>query len=89
MHRRMALAPDVAVDTGYSESKWVCERVLEAAASKTTLRPVVVRLGQISGSPSGAWNISEWFPSLVRSSAYIKAVPDVNQVSLNLKHPWN
>ncbi|TCD61298.1 putative NRPS-like protein biosynthetic cluster [Steccherinum ochraceum] len=73
------VAPEVAVDNGYSESKWVCERILETCASKTPMRPIVVRVGQITGSPSGAWNTSEWFPSLVRSSVYLGALPELEE----------
>ncbi|TCD63228.1 putative NRPS-like protein biosynthetic cluster [Steccherinum ochraceum] len=73
------VAPEAAVDNGYSESKWVCERILEICASKTPLRPIVVRVGQITGSPSGAWNTSEWFPSLVRSSVYLGALPELEE----------
>ncbi|TCD61559.1 putative NRPS-like protein biosynthetic cluster [Steccherinum ochraceum] len=78
------VAPEVAVDNGYSESKWVCERILEICAAKTPLRPVVVRVGQITGSPSGAWNPSEWFPSLVRSSVYLGAFPELKESILDV-----
>lgn len=76
--------PEIAVANGYSESKWVCEKILESAASTTPLRSVVVRVGQVAGSPSGAWNTSEWLPSLVRSSVHLKAFPTVDQVCVNL-----
>ena len=47
--------PQVAEGQGYSESKWVSERVLNIAAQKTALRPVIMRLGQMAGGSNGAW----------------------------------
>ncbi|KAF8585451.1 acetyl-CoA synthetase-like protein [Ramaria rubella] len=61
---------------GYSESKWVSERILFTAAQSTVLRPVVVRVGQLSGGVNGNWNAHDWFPALVRASQVIKGVPD-------------
>lgn len=78
--KEVYVAPESAVENGYSESKWVSERVLELASQETALRTVVVRGGQIAGSPSGAWNTSEWLPSLVRSSVYLGALPTENKV---------
>ncbi|OBZ79958.1 L-aminoadipate-semialdehyde dehydrogenase large subunit [Grifola frondosa] len=66
----------VAIGNGYSESKWVSERLLAAAASKTRLQPVVVRVGQLSGSNSGAWNSTDWVPVLIRSSIHVGCLPD-------------
>lgn len=74
--------PESGIENGYSESKWVCEHLLEVASAETPLRSVVIRGGQITGSPSGAWNTSEWLPSLVRSSVYLKALPSVDKVHL-------
>ncbi|KAH8078749.1 acetyl-CoA synthetase-like protein [Cristinia sonorae] len=68
--------PTSALENGYAQSKWVCERLLEVASSRTPLRSIVVRVGQITGSPSGAWNTGEWFPSLVKSSVQLGALPD-------------
>ncbi|THH32206.1 hypothetical protein EUX98_g1995 [Antrodiella citrinella] len=73
------MSPESAVENGYSESKWVCERLLQAAATETSLRPVVVRAGQVAGSPSGAWNTSEWLPSLVKSSVHLNALPSTDK----------
>ncbi|KAH9077806.1 acetyl-CoA synthetase-like protein [Lactarius deliciosus] len=70
--------PEVAVGTGYSESKWVAERILDAAAERTALRPVVVRLGQVCGDGSGTWNESEWFPSLLKSAITLGCLPSVD-----------
>ncbi|KAF8889040.1 acetyl-CoA synthetase-like protein [Infundibulicybe gibba] len=67
--------PSVPLGQGYAESKWVAETLLNTAAHKTVLRPVVIRLGQISGGVNGAWNITDWFPSLVKSSATLGFLP--------------
>ncbi|KAH9934343.1 uncharacterized protein B0H18DRAFT_870080 [Fomitopsis serialis] len=69
--------PDVAVGSGYSESKWVAERILLEAARKTTLEVLVVRVGQIcGGGPDGAWNAHEWFPAMVQSATKLGCFPD-------------
>ncbi|KAI0265422.1 acetyl-CoA synthetase-like protein [Gloeopeniophorella convolvens] len=70
--------PKIAVGTGYSESKWIAERILDAAAERTELRPAVVRLGQVCGDASGTWNESEWFPSLVKSALTLGCLPSLD-----------
>jgi len=62
--------------SGYGESKWVSERLLWAASQSTTLRPVVVRVGQLSGGINGNWNVREWFPALTRASQVVGGVPE-------------
>ncbi len=75
------VVPSSAIGGGYSESKWVCEEILSVAATKTALRPVVVRVGQLSGvSTNGFWNPKEWVPSLFKSSVHIGCLPDFNNV---------
>ncbi|KAJ3532134.1 hypothetical protein NM688_g7468 [Phlebia brevispora] len=70
----------VSVGTGYSESKWVSEQILNRASKQTPLRTVAVRVGQLTGSSiSGAWKPAEWVPALVRSSAYLKCLPVTNK----------
>ncbi|GJJ11665.1 putative NRPS-like protein biosynthetic cluster [Clathrus columnatus] len=61
---------------GYSESKWVCERILTIAEQETSLKPVIIRVGQLSGGLNGHWNVKEWFSGLVRASQIIGAVPE-------------
>lgn len=75
--------PGVAVGSGYSESKWVSERLLEVAAIETPLKPTIIRMGQICGGPNGFWNPKEWLPSLIRSSVHLKCLPSSEQVSFN------
>ncbi|KAH9934352.1 uncharacterized protein B0H18DRAFT_556620 [Fomitopsis serialis] len=72
--------PDVAVGSGYSESKWVAERILMEAAGKTGLEVLVVRVGQICGGPDGVWNVHEWFPAIVQSAAKLGCFPDDSKV---------
>ncbi|KAL6306740.1 hypothetical protein BKA93DRAFT_894740 [Sparassis latifolia] len=71
-----AIEPNAAVGSGYAESKWVSEQILSEAAAKTTLKPVVVRVGQVTGGVDGAWNVNEWFPSLVQTAAAMGYFPD-------------
>jgi len=73
--------PEVAVGQGYAESKWIAERILDAAAERTSLRPVVVRLGQVCGEGNGTWNEKEWFPSLVKSGLTLNCLPRLDGVS--------
>ncbi|KAH9841046.1 uncharacterized protein C8Q71DRAFT_890574 [Rhodofomes roseus] len=70
------ISPAVAVGSGYSELKWVAERILMEAAEKTSLETLVVRVGQICGGPDGAWNAHEWFPSMVQSATILGCFPD-------------
>ncbi|CCM06250.1 uncharacterized protein FIBRA_08499 [Fibroporia radiculosa] len=67
--------PSTAVGTGYTESKWVAERILQVLSNKTELKPVVVRVGQVSGDRYGHWNEREWFPSLVKSATFQRCLP--------------
>ncbi|KAJ7210990.1 hypothetical protein C8J57DRAFT_1400321 [Mycena rebaudengoi] len=70
--------PRVSVGLGYSESKWVAERLLEAAAEMTILLPVIIRPGQLSAPANGAWNVNEWFPVLLRSSQLSGKLPIIS-----------
>lgn len=60
--------PRIPLGQGYSESKWVAEQILYEAAKSTPLKPVIVRVGQICGGINGAWNVTDWVPSIVKSS---------------------
>jgi thioester reductase-like protein len=68
--------------SGYSESKWVSERILaRASLSNPALETVIVRVGQLAGGPTGAWNANEWFPSAVRSGRILGCLPMLDAVS--------
>ncbi|CCM02378.1 uncharacterized protein FIBRA_04473 [Fibroporia radiculosa] len=69
---------EVAVGTGYSESKWVSEELLCNAAIQTPLKIVVARLGQICGGGNGAWNLVEWFPAMVQTATVLGQFPVCN-----------
>ncbi|KAK7677662.1 hypothetical protein QCA50_019353 [Cerrena zonata] len=71
--------PSVAAGMGYSESKWVADSILDLATEKTLLRPVSIRVGQLTGGTSGAWNHAEWFPSLVRTSQSLNCLPKLEK----------
>lgn len=75
------IPPEVAVTNGYTESKWVAEKVLSETASQTSLKPLAVRVGQLCGGFNGAWNSTEWLPSLVQSAVSLKCLPDDERVS--------
>jgi len=74
------MAPDSAIVSGYSQSKWVSERILELAAEQTSLRPVIVRIGQVSGGANGCWNPLEWIPGIVQSAALTRSLPSLGRV---------
>lgn len=72
---------------GYSESKWIAERILNEAAKATPLQPVVVRIGQISGGLNGSWNTSDWVPLIIKSSLKMGVLPDLKGVRLVFSLP--
>jgi thioester reductase-like protein len=72
--------PHVAMGNGYAESKWVSEAILARAAQQTPLRPIIVRLGQLTGDINGLWNEREWFPSMVKSALVVKCLPNIDGV---------
>lgn len=77
-----------AVGMGYSESKWVCENMLEAASSGNPgLKTTVVRVFQLcrtngmSGAlASGCWNTKEWVPVLFKASVHLGCIPLIDNV---------
>ncbi|KAF8906327.1 male sterility protein-domain-containing protein [Mucidula mucida] len=63
----------VAIGSGYLESKWVAEQMLYRTAKDfPAFRPLVVRVGVITGSPNGAWNPMDAVPAIVKSSLHSK-----------------
>ena len=68
-----------ATSSGYSQSKWVSERILEVSAKQTPLRPVIIRVGQVSGGLNGSWNPLEWIPGIVQSVALTKSLPSLGK----------
>ncbi|RAL09587.1 putative polyketide synthase [Aspergillus homomorphus CBS 101889] len=77
------MAVQSVLDNGYSEAKWVCERLLEATLQQhpTHFRATTVRLGQIAGSQtSGYWNPIEHFAFLVKSAQSLRALPALDGI---------
>ncbi|KAJ7041394.1 acetyl-CoA synthetase-like protein [Mycena alexandri] len=63
---------DAAIGSGYSESKYVSERILAASGLEATS----FRIGQITGSSSnGAWSTTDWVPVIVKSSIALGSFP--------------
>lgn len=72
---------EMALGTGYGESKWICEEILAISRTETSLQPVIVRIGQVSGGVNGYWKSSEWIPSIVQSVTLTSCLPSLDQVS--------
>ena len=66
--------PRVAVGIGYGESKWVSERIVQIASERTPLRPVSVRLGQLSCIGDSPWDDDMWLPRQVASGVHLGAI---------------
>jgi len=69
----------IAKDLGYGESKHVAERILGIASERSGIAASILRPGQIAGpiaSEKGQWNLSEWLPSLIKTSKSLGRVPD-------------
>ncbi|KDQ17952.1 hypothetical protein BOTBODRAFT_171650 [Botryobasidium botryosum FD-172 SS1] len=67
----------VALGVGYGESKWVSERILHIAAEQTALRPLVVRVGQLTFGQNGSWNSTEYLPTILRSAITLGTMPTI------------
>lgn len=69
---------NVAGLSGYAEAKFVCEQMLAEAAIVSNINVGICRVGQAGGPtrPQGRWNVKEWFPSILTSSAYLGAIPN-------------
>lgn len=72
---------EMALGTGYGESKWICEEILAISRAEAGLQPVIIRIGQVSGGVNGYWKPSEWIPSIVQSVALTRCLPSSDQVS--------
>ncbi|KAF8486550.1 hypothetical protein JB92DRAFT_3148577 [Gautieria morchelliformis] len=75
---RLGPVPEEILDThhalgkGYGESKYVAEVILQ----KSQVAFTALRIGQIAGgTPRGAWAVSDWVPSMVRTSIEVGALP--------------
>jgi thioester reductase-like protein len=77
----VAAEVQMALGTGYGESKWICEEILAISRAETTLQPVIVRIGQVSGGVNGYWKPSEWIPSIIQSVTLTGCLPSLDRVS--------
>lgn len=63
---------------GYSETKWVSEKLVQAAAKKG-LRTVVFRPGDITGTmQDGIWKLEDLISRSIVGCIQLKALPDMN-----------
>ncbi|KAI1754102.1 hypothetical protein F4782DRAFT_495129 [Xylaria castorea] len=64
--------------SGYGQSKFLSERLLDVAAREANIPCAICRLGQVAGptSTAGEWPSKEWLPSLIASSKYLGKIPD-------------
>ncbi|KAL9098156.1 MAG: hypothetical protein Q9187_009718 [Circinaria calcarea] len=86
MNQQSAVVPETPLDDphvplpiGYAEGKWVCEKIIESASRNSrSVESSIVRIGQLSGSKAtGFWSPKEHFPTLVRASQAIGALPNL------------
>ncbi len=70
-------SPEKLLPQGYARSKYVGEKLVSAFVRSTGISASVLRVGQVAGpvEGSGAWNMREWFPSLIRSAKHLGALP--------------
>ncbi|KAJ5612047.1 hypothetical protein N7510_005241 [Penicillium lagena] len=63
--------------TGYGQSKFVGDLILQQAKEKLDVPTAVIRVGQISGprSAKGTWNRHEWLPTIISSSVILGQLP--------------
>ncbi|KAJ5280023.1 hypothetical protein N7478_005395 [Penicillium angulare] len=63
--------------TGYGQSKFIGDLILQQAYEKLNVPSAVIRVGQISGprSEKGAWNKQEWLPTIISSSVALGKLP--------------
>ncbi|PIL34315.1 hypothetical protein GSI_03090 [Ganoderma sinense ZZ0214-1] len=71
------LSPASALGTGYSEAKWIAERILCNVAEQYHVPISIVRLGQVGGDRSGYWNEKEWFPAMIKSALFTRCLPNL------------
>lgn len=66
---------------GYGQSKWVTEKIVEAAGPLGA-RATVLRIGQLAANQSRGnylWNPTEAYPLMFRSANVLGVLPDLNE----------
>lgn len=65
--------------TGYAQSKFVGERIVQAAVEKRGADATILRIGQVVGDTEwGVWNDSEAFPLIIRSALTMGILPELD-----------
>lgn len=69
--------PEVALEQGYGESKFVSERICAIASARSGVPTSLHRVGQIAGPTTkhGVWNKQEWLPALIATSKTLQKIP--------------
>jgi len=69
---------EIVVPSGYGQSKYVAERILDISAQRCGIPTTIIRVGQIGGPTYGPgyWGKSDWVPILIRSSKALATIPD-------------
>ncbi|KAF4969044.1 hypothetical protein FSARC_3698 [Fusarium sarcochroum] len=81
--------PSEASPLGYSRSKWVAERVCDAANEKLTSThaadpfATIVRVGQLCSNDLGVWNATEAYPLLLSTAKVAGCLPAIQNEALN------
>ncbi|KAI7349865.1 hypothetical protein D0862_12956 [Hortaea werneckii] len=72
--------PNLALDTGYAQSKFVVEILAQSFARHTGLPVAVLRIGQLCGhSKLAAWNETEMFPIMINTGLHhLNAMPTLD-----------
>lgn len=75
--------PSDSSPLGYSQSKWVMENIISEANhniydTKADLEPIeIIRVGQLCGDESGAWNLREAYPLLLSTAGIVGGLPSL------------
>ncbi|KAF5551634.1 nonribosomal peptide synthetase [Fusarium mexicanum] len=81
---KLSQDPEEASPLGYSRSKWVAERICDAANKKQD-SPLasIIRVGQLCSNEAGIWNTTEAYPLLLSTSKITGCLPDLPNEVLN------
>ncbi|KAJ7363860.1 acyl transferase domain-containing protein [Mycena albidolilacea] len=78
-----APAPERPIDqfpihlpSGYLQSKWLAERLVQMASDVWGVSSNVIRIGLLTGAANGYWDVSHWLPTLVESGLHVGCLPD-------------
>jgi thioester reductase-like protein len=79
----------IRVSSGYIASKHVSEHILERASQRTPLRPIIVRVCQLTGFENGSWGVHEWVPQIILAADVVGCLPNNTTVCtpIGLKVP--